>query len=141
MNARTYRRIFYPYHRRTYQSVRKKDGLVILHTDGDVRPILPHFIDAGITALQPIDAIAGMNVMELKPLYGDRIAFIGNIDNSNTLPFGSTEDVCREVREKMAVAGQGGGYICGSSHSVPDSVPVQNYLALVDTVRKYGRYS
>ncbi len=141
MNAKTYRRIFYPHHRRTYQAVRKKDGLVILHTDGDVRPILPDFIDAGITALQPIDAIAGMNVLELKPLYGDEIAFMGNIDNSNTLPFGSTQDVRREVEQKIAVAGQGGGYVCGSSHSVPDSVPVENYLTLVDTVRKYGRYS
>jgi len=140
MNRRTYRRIFYPHHRRTYRAVRKKGGLVILHTDGDVRPILKDFIDAGITALQPIDAVAGMNVIELKPLYGDRIAFIGNIDNTNTLPFGTTEDVRREVMAKMAVAGQGGGYICGSSHSVPDSVPVENYMALVNTVRRYGRY-
>jgi uroporphyrinogen-III decarboxylase len=140
MNKRTYRKIFYPYHRRTYRAVRKKGGLVVLHTDGDVRPILPDFIEAGITALQPIDAIAGMNVIELKPLYGDKIAFIGNIDNSNTLPFGSVQDVKREVMEKMAVAGQGGGYVCGSSHSVPDSVPIENYLTLVETVRKYGRY-
>ena len=140
MNRRAYRKIFYPYHRRTYQAVRKKGGLVVLHTDGDVRPILGDFIEAGITALQPIDAIAGMNVIELKSLYGDKIAFIGNIDNSTTLPFGSVEDVKREVREKMAVAGQGGGYVCGSSHSVPDSVPVENYMALVETVRKYGRY-
>lgn len=141
MTRRSYQRIFYPYHRRTYQAVRKKGGIVILHTDGDVRPILPDFVEAGINALQPIDAIAGMNVIDLKPLYGDRIAFIGNIDNSNTLPFGTVEDVRKEVREKMAVAGQGGGYICGSSHSVPDSTPVENYLALVETVRKYGRYA
>lgn len=141
MTKRTYQRIFYPYHRRTYQAVRKRGGIVILHTDGDVRPIVSDFIDAGINALQPIDAIAGMNVIDLKPLYGDRIAFIGNIDNSNTLPFGTVEDVRKEVREKIAVAGQGGGYICGSSHSVPDSVPVKNYIALIETVRKYGRYS
>jgi uroporphyrinogen decarboxylase len=140
MNRRSYRKVFYPFHREAYQAVRKRGGLVILHTDGDVRPILPDFIDAGITALQPIDAIAGMDVKELKPLYGDKIAFMGNIDNSNTLPFGSVDDVKKEVREKMAVAGQGGGYICGSSHSVPDSVPVENYLALADTVGRYGRY-
>jgi len=140
MTRKTYQRVFYPYHRRTYRSVRRKGGIVILHTDGDVRPLLPDFIEAGINALQPIDALAGMNVMDLKELYGDRIAFIGNIDNSNTLPFGSVEDVRREVREKISVAGQGGGYICGSSHSVPDSVPVRNYLALIDTVRRFGRY-
>jgi len=141
MNRRTYQRVFYSHHRSTYQAVRRKGGLVILHTDGDVRPMLTDFIEAGITALQPIDAIAGMNVIELKPLYGEKIAFIGNIDNSNTLPFGTVDDVRREVGAKMAVAGQGGGYVCGSSHSVPDSVPVENYLALVDTVRRYGRYS
>jgi uroporphyrinogen decarboxylase len=140
MNRRTYQRLFHPYHRRAYQSVRRKNGLVILHTDGDVRPIVPDFIDAGINVLQPIDAIAGMNVIDLKRLYGDKIGFIGNIDNSNTLPFGSVRDVRKEVMEKMAVAGQGGGYVCGSSHSVPDSVPPENYMALIDTVRKYGRY-
>jgi hypothetical protein len=141
MTRRTYRRIFYEFHRRAYRSVRKRDGVVILHTDGDVRPLIGDFIEAGINALQPIDAIAGMNVIDLKERYGDSIAFIGNIDNSNTLPFGSVEDVRREVMEKVSAAGQGGGYVCGSSHSVPDSVPVENYLTLVSTVSKYGRYA
>ncbi len=140
MTEKTYRRTFYPHHRKIYRAVRNKGGIVVLHTDGDVRPLIPHFIKAGINVLQPIDAVAGMDVTDLKEKYGDQIAFIGNIDNSNTLPFGSTDDVEEEVHRKISTAGQGGGYVCGSSHSVPDSVPVENYLTLIKTTRKYGRY-
>jgi uroporphyrinogen decarboxylase len=67
------------------------------------------------------------------------LAFMGNIPNKTVLPRGTPAEIAAEVRRKL-VAGEGGGYVLGSSHSVAADVPPENFEAMVAAARKYGRY-
>ncbi len=134
-----YRKLLAPAHRKIFSVFRKRGLPVILHTDGDVRPLIPDFIKSGATALQPLEAKAGMDVRELKEKYGDKIAFIGNMDVRALS--GTLEDVKREVLSKVPIACEGGGYILCSDHSVPPTVSLQNYEYMIKLAKKHGQYT
>ena len=110
---------------------------VVYHSDGDVRRAVPQLIEAGIDALHPLEVRAKMDVFEMKALYGERLAFIGNIDNAELLPLGTHEQIRAEVLHKIQAA-SGGGYIIGSSHSIAPDVPVENYEYFRDLCATYG---
>ena len=81
-----------------------------------------------------------MQEFVLKRLYGDRLAFNGTIGIQQTLPFGTVEEVRREVKERIETVGVGGGLILAPSHCVQPEVPMENLLALADAVKEFGTY-
>jgi uroporphyrinogen decarboxylase len=113
---------------------------VIKHTDGDLWPIIDMIIDSGISCLDPIDPQAGMDLTEVKEKYGDRVALKGNVDCAQTLSYGTVEEVIAETKEVIRKGGPGGGFILSSSNSIHASVKPENYMAMLDTLREYGRY-
>jgi uroporphyrinogen decarboxylase len=112
----------------------------ILHSCGRVRDLIPALVDAGFDCLQPLEVKAGMDLRELKPLYGDRIAFFGGIDTM-LMEDPDERRIEEEIRTKLAAAMPGGGYLYHSDHSIPKDVSFQRYMFVMDCVRKYGRYS
>ncbi len=110
---------------------------VFYHTDGAARRLLPAIIDCGVDVLNPIQhACPGMELPALKQDLGSRVIFHGGVDNQSVLPRGTPEQVRAEVRECLRTLGAGNeGYICCSCHNVQAGTPVENILALVDTVR------
>ena len=113
---------------------------VMKHTDGNIWPIFDAILDTGIDAIHPLDPFAGMDLGEVKEAHGDRVCLCGNVNCGQTLSWGSTEDVRREVKECIRKAGPGGGYICTSSNSVHADVKPENYVAMVEAIRELGRY-
>jgi uroporphyrinogen-III decarboxylase len=78
---------------------------------------------------------------ELKQEFGDQVTFWGGgVDTQKTLPFGTVEDVRKEVCSRLKTFGKGGGYIFNSIHNVQARVPIENVLAMYETVRDCGRY-
>ena len=75
-----------------------------------------------------------------KLMVGDRMFFYGGIDVQETLPWGSEEDVRKEVRQRIWELSKGGGYLLSSSHRLEHDVPVENTLAMIDEARQYGVY-
>jgi hypothetical protein len=111
---------------------------VIYHGCGNVRRIFGDFIEAGVDAYNPLEAKAGLDVVELRRQYGHRIAFCGNMDVL-VWACGSEEELRHAVLTKLN-AGKGGGFIFQSDHSVPSNVSARNYEFVVNLVREYGRY-
>jgi uroporphyrinogen decarboxylase len=134
-----YEELIMPHHRRLCEYF-AADGLpVILHSDGDVRPLIPLFLDAGITALHPLEAKAGLHVADLSTTYGDRLDLFGNIDVTQLA--GSAEAVVAEVEATVAAGMAGaGGYLFHSDHSVPSDVSLENYRLALQTLRRVGNY-
>jgi len=126
-------------HRSLFRPFRSRGLPVAFHSDGDIRPLLPMMVREGVSAIQPLDASAGMDVLELKDRYGDALAFMGNIPNKTVLLKGTPSQVASEVKRKLA-AGQGGGYVLGSSHSISGDVPIENFEAMLEAGRRYGGY-
>jgi uroporphyrinogen decarboxylase len=112
---------------------------VILHSDGDLRKIVPNLIEAGFDCLQPIEVKAGMDLIELKKKYGDRLAFMGGID-ARLMSDDDPVKIEEEIRSKFEIAKKGGGYIYHSDHSVPDIVSFSQYKRVMELVKKYGKY-
>jgi uroporphyrinogen decarboxylase len=113
---------------------------VIKHTDGNIWPIYDLIIDAGADGLHPIDPMAGMDIGEAKATFGDKVCLCGNVSCAFSLVSGTVEDVKKETREVISKAGKGGGLICMSSNSIHSGVKPENYLAMIDTIKEYGRY-
>ena len=133
-----YRELYKPFHRQVNDMVHARTTWkTFIHTCGAVTELIPEFIDAGFDILNPVQcSAAGMDACRLKRDFGRRLVFWGGgIDTQRTLPFGTPEEVRREVRERVAVFGQGGGFVFDAVHNVQATTPLGNLLALFDTLR------
>lgn len=133
-----YKELLHPFQKRLAGFFRERGLPVVYHTDGDVRKVIPLLIDAGMTCLQPLEAKANMNLLDLKREYGDRLAFMGNID-FEVIARGEAE-MLEEIRIKVGLGKEGGGYIYHSDHSVPPKVSLDEYRRVLQLVCEYGRY-
>ncbi|MBM3708101.1 MAG: hypothetical protein FJW69_07165 [Actinobacteria bacterium] len=112
---------------------------VILHSDGDIRKLIPFLIEAGFDCIQPLEVKAGMNVIELKKQYGDHLSFMGGID-VRAMADSDTNKIEQEIKNKFEIAKKGGGYIYCSDHSIPENVSFSQYNRVIELVDKYGKY-
>jgi len=137
-SPRAWRQIFKPHYARLGRFLHENDITFWLHCCGDCRALLGDFIECGLDVLQPLQAQAGMDVRQLKPIYGQDLTFWGNISVPKMA--GPAEDCEAEIREKITVAKQGGGYMYHSDHSVPPEVSFDRYRWVLELVDRYGRY-
>ena len=128
-----------PTFQRLFDYFRAEGMPVLLHSDGRVRDLIPRFIEDGLTCLQPLEVKAGMDLIELKKEFGDRIALMGGID-VRAMADPDPSLIEEEIRAKIPFAKRGGGYIYHSDHSVPNNVPFDRYSRVLELVRKYGAY-
>jgi len=116
------------------------EGLpVILHSCGCVKELIPRFIEDGLDCLQPLEVKAGMDLVELKETFGDQIAFMGGID-VRAMADPDPTVIEEEIKTKIPVAKEGGGYIYHSDHSLPDNISFAQYCRALGLVREYGSY-
>jgi uroporphyrinogen decarboxylase len=109
----------------------------MLHSCGSTRRIWPQLIEAGVDIYETVQPEArDMDPASLKAEFGDRISFHGTISTQKTLPFGTVEDVVREVRERVRTVGRDGGLIVAPAHNFQPDTPVENILAMYETVRR-----
>ncbi|MGA2975361.1 MAG: uroporphyrinogen decarboxylase family protein [Spirochaetia bacterium] len=141
MSPAMWRRFFKPRLARIINDARAAaPGIpVFYHTDGDCRAIIEELIEIGVTILNPVQPEC-MDPAELKRSYGSRLAFWGTIGIQGTLPFGSPDDVRREVKRRIDTVGAGGGLLLGPSHMIEPEVPWENLVALYDAIDEYGAY-
>jgi len=133
------RKHVFPWHQRIGRMVRAKGLPYLFHSDGRYVDVIDDLIECGYNALHPCEP-ASMDILDLKQKYGGRLCLCGNINLDSTLTLGTPRDVEEEVKLRIRTVGPGGGYCCGSSNSVTDYVPFENYLAMLDATKKYGEY-
>ena len=130
MSLELWKRSIQPLHARLCRLIHQAGAKDIYHTDGAVMDAIPGLIDMGVDVLEALQFDAqGMDPALMKRLYGDRLCFHGGISVQSTLPFGTPEQVEREVRDRIDVLGAGGGYLLATSHAVQAGTPVENVLA------------
>ena len=113
--------------------------LFCYHSDGYLVPLIPDFINIGIDCLNPVQPEC-MDPAKLKQEHGDRLAFWGTISIQQTMPFGTPEDVRKEVKERIDTVGPGGGFVISPTHVLAPEVPLENMSAFVEAVKEYGVY-
>lgn len=106
---------------------------IILHSDGNIGPLLDLFVDLGFDGIHPVEPRAGLSVPRLRERYGDRLALLGGICNSVILPRGDRGEIATHVHEVRSV-GKEGGLIIGS-HSIGPDISVDTYDWFIHCVR------
>ncbi len=138
ISTQAYRELYAPVHKRINDWVHAHTTWkTFIHTCGAVQPLIEDFIAAGFDILNPVQtSAAGMDPRKLKASYGHRIVFWGGgADTQGTLAFGSPEEVRRQVRERISIFGQGGGYVFNAVHNIQATTPTDNLVALVEALQ------
>jgi uroporphyrinogen-III decarboxylase len=139
IGCRTYRALFQPFHRRVNDWIHDHTPWkTFMHTCGSVADLIPDFVDAGFDVLNPLQfSAAGMDPKTLKDRFGDKLAFWGGgVDTQHTLPFGTPDDVRREVRRQVAAMHRAGGFVFSAVHNIQAGTPSENLIALFEAVRE-----
>ena len=133
------RQYTFPWFKELVDRIHAKDKVAVFHSDGKLDQVMPDLIACGFDAIHPFEPKA-MDIVAHKRMYGDQIGIIGNIDLGYTLTRGTPEEVAAECRQRISELGPGGGYALASSNSIPEYVPYENFLTLLDAVDEYGQY-
>ncbi|RLE09615.1 methyltransferase [Candidatus Aerophobetes bacterium] len=135
-----YREIYKPFHKRINDWIHKNTSWkTFYHSCGSIVAFLDDFVEAGVDILNPVQTSAkDMDPKMLKERYGDKLVFWGGgVDTQRTLPFGSPEEVRRQVSERCRIFGKGGGYVFSAIHNIQQKVPIENLMAMFEAVREF----
>jgi hypothetical protein len=137
----TFRDLYYPYYQQVNRWIHAHTNWkTFKHSCGSVRRFIPAMIEAGFDILNPVQCSAtGMAAEELKREYGDKLVFWGGgIDTQKTLPFGTAEEVRKQVLERCRVFSASGGFVFNSVHNIQACTPVENIVAMLDAVHDFN---
>jgi uroporphyrinogen decarboxylase len=112
------------------------------HSCGNVRPLIPDFIELGVQILNPVHIKAtGMEPVALKRDFGDALTFWGGgVDTQDTLPHGTPQQVKDEVKRNIEALAPSGGYVFNIVHNIQADVPIENIVAMYETLQEFGAY-
>jgi hypothetical protein len=133
-----WRAYFKPWVKAIADHAHSKGLMVIYHGCGNINRILDDYIEIGIDAMNPLEAKADLDAVDLRRKYGRELGICGN-SNIQVWETGDRSQVRREVLRKLNAA-KGGGYIFQSDHSVASNVSGHTYDYIVKLVREYGKY-
>lgn len=143
ISPQTYRELYQPFHKRINDWIHQHTAWkTFIHSCGSVMALIEDFIESGFDILNPVQTSAAhMDPAQLKARFGERITFWGGgVDTQQTLPFGSADEVRQQVRERIEIFGPGGGFVFNSIHNIQARVPVENLLAIFETLQEHGVY-
>ena len=121
-----------------WKRLRLREGIYSrLHSCGNIMTRIDDLMDVGIDALNPLEVKAGMEPMKLKREYGDQLTLHGGV---NAVLWDDREAIISEIDRIIPVMKENGGFIFSSDHSIPSSVSLENFRAIVEEIKRVGRY-
>jgi uroporphyrinogen decarboxylase len=137
-----YRDLIKPYHKLFIEVCRKySNAKIMYHNDGSIMDFLDDIVDVGFDILNPVQCTAkGMDPVTLKKRYGKYLTFWGGVDAQTIMSRGTPQEVVREVKKKIDIFAEGGGYVLGNTHVIEYEFTAENITALFDTGLSYSNY-
>jgi len=139
-SPKTYRELYLPYQQLVNGWIHAHTPWkTFMHCCGGIEPLLELIVEAGFDILNPVQCSArGMDPSGLKRRFGDRLVFWGGgVNTQKTLPFGTPQEVRDEVRERIDTFAPRGGFVFTSIHNVQAGTPIENLLAMFETVSEH----
>jgi len=137
----TFNELYKPYYRRVNDWIHAHTGWkTFKHCCGAIEPFMEALIESGFDIMNPVQwTAAGMDPGRLKERYGSRIVFWGGgVDTQGTLPFGSPEEVRREVLSICEIFAPGGGFVFNTVHNIQAGTPVENIVAMLSALDEFN---
>jgi uroporphyrinogen-III decarboxylase len=135
LSPQVWRTYFKPRLKILLEEVRKESQILFLfHSDGNIEDVFQDIVEIGFDAITPIQPEC-MDVAKIKQRFGSKVCLHGTMSCQQTLPFGTPDDVVREVEQRIECCGMDGGLILAPSNTVQPDVPLENLLALYETAK------
>ena len=139
-----FREYYKPHFTRVLKFIKQKapNTKIIFHSCGNVRTVIPDFIEMGVDILNPVHITAtGMEPAQLNKDFGKDIVFWGGgIDTQHVLPSGSIQNVKDEVKKNIDALAPGGGFVFTTVHNIQAEVPAENIMAMMEALKEFGKY-
>ena len=140
-SPKDYMKYYAPRFKKLADAMHQHDMFYLRHTDGNIMRFADEFLlESGFDGYHSIDPQAGMDLKWVKENYGDKVLLMGNVDCGQVLHLGTREDVIKDTLRVIKTASPGGGHIISSSNTIHSDVPYENYMQMLETVRKYSGY-
>lgn len=139
LSPKMFREFVTPYLTMAVAGLRELGYYTVKHTDGDIMPILDQLVEAKPHAIHSIDPQAGVSLREVKAMVGDKVALCGNV-HCAMLHNGTIEQVVEDSKRALRDGMPGGGFFFCTSNTPFKGMPLQNYLAMLDVRKEFGRY-
>ncbi len=137
MSPASFEEFLFPRLKKWCDMIHSYGAKVFFHTDGAAEPLIQRLIDAGVDILNPIQHVCpGMDCKEIKAKYGKQLIFHGGVENQKILPFGTAAEVAAETTACLNELGPD-GYLPCSCHFAQADTPIENVMALIETVQRY----
>jgi len=135
ISPRLFREFLQPqYEKVTTMLKRNGVDVIIVDSDGNIEPLIPPLLEAGVNGIFPLEVSAGMDAISLREKYGRSLRMIGNIDKRAVIA--GPEAIKKEVESKVRRLIKDGGYIPGIDHEVSRDIPLANYSFYIDALKR-----
>ncbi len=132
MGADRWRSLFKIRYKRLFDAVHDKGKIVLTHCCGNIVEIMPDVIEIGLDVYESFQPEV-MDIYEVKKQWGNKITFWGGLGAQSIIPFGTPDDIRKEVRKLKDNLSKGGGFILAPSKEPPEETPVENLVALIES--------
>jgi hypothetical protein len=139
ISPKAFRGLYKPFYKQLNDWVHQNTSWkTFIHSCGSIQPLIPDIIEAGFDILNPVQVSAvNMEPEVLKSRFGEQITFWGGgVDTQQVLPFGTPQEVRKQVKKHLEIFKKGGGYVFNPIHNVQARVPVENLLAMYEAVHE-----
>ena len=142
ISVEMYKEFIKPYQKKVYGYVKDNtNAKIIYHSCGNIYDFLPDLIEIGVDGINPVQVWArNMDTNKLKKEFGNDLSFWGAIDTQRTLPFGTIEDLKKEVRKRIDDLGTNGGFVLGPVHAIQPDVKPEKIIEMIEYAKEYGVY-
>lgn len=135
----TYARVWLPYYKKVNDWIHLNTGWkTFKHSCGAIEPLIALFIESGFDIINPVQINAtGMDPVELKKKYGDKVVFWGGgIDTQGVFAFGTPEQVREQVKRQCSILNENGGFVFNTVHNTQANVPFENVVAMLEALKE-----
>ena len=129
---RLFHELLRPCYEPLFRMAKEAGKFMMMHSCGQVSAFLPELVAMGLDVLEPCQPCN--DLQKFKQEYGAQLTFWGGVDTQQLLPFGTPDDIRREATRVIRTLGKGGGHIIGPSQEVMKDVPLENVVALIETI-------
>ncbi|MFX0018075.1 MAG: uroporphyrinogen decarboxylase family protein [Promethearchaeota archaeon] len=139
MNPKKFNELLLPAYKTITDAVHERGGKIVLHTDGQITPLLDFIIGCGFDGLHSLEPTANVDLALVKKKVGDKLCLLGNIDVAHVLTYGTKQEVYDAVKYAIKTAGPGGGFIVSAANMHP-AIKVPNLRWMVKATKEFGKY-
>ncbi len=137
LSPRMFAKFVAPFLKQQVENIHGAGAFAVKHTDGNIMPILDQLADSGIDGLHSLDPQAGVDIAEVRRLYGHRLTLVGNV-NCAWVHAGTKDQIEHSARYCLRHVGvEPGGYVYCTSNCIFEGVPLRNYEWMLEVRRRY----